>query len=207
MVPATTLLLFVIFVIAPRAFGARSEITNVDAVPHGDTVRINIELTSPARPLMRLADSPSRLILLFQNVSSPNLPRRLQINLGGVSEIRTVGSDSAQAGSTIIVGMDSARPFEIEPSGNTLVVRIFSHFVSANTDVQRSPATPWANRLPPDSSRDDTSANAVKHSGVRQFAVELQGTVGEIQLTVSDQGVGFDSRDAINRHGLGLISM
>jgi signal transduction histidine kinase len=47
----------------------------------------------------------------------------------------------------------------------------------------------------------------VKHSGVRQFAVELQGTVGEIQLTVSDQGVGFDSRDAINRHGLGLISM
>ena len=29
----------------------------------------------------------------------------------------------------------------------------------------------------------------------------------EIQLTVSDQGVGFDPHDAINRHGLGLISM
>jgi PAS domain S-box-containing protein len=49
--------------------------------------------------------------------------------------------------------------------------------------------------------------NAVKHSGVRQFAVELRDTEAEIQLTVSDQGVGFDPRDAINRHGLGLISM
>jgi PAS domain S-box-containing protein len=49
--------------------------------------------------------------------------------------------------------------------------------------------------------------NAVKHSGVRQFAVELQDTEGEIQLTVSDQGMGFDPHDAINRHGLGLISM
>jgi signal transduction histidine kinase len=42
---------------------------------------------------------------------------------------------------------------------------------------------------------------------VRQFAAELQGTEGEIQLTVSDHGVGFDPLNAINRHGLGLISM
>ncbi len=49
--------------------------------------------------------------------------------------------------------------------------------------------------------------NAVKHSGVRHFKVELCSTEGEIQLTVSDLGVGFDSQDAINRRGLGLISM
>jgi PAS domain S-box-containing protein len=49
--------------------------------------------------------------------------------------------------------------------------------------------------------------NAVKHSGVRQFAVELRGTEGEIQLTVSDQGHGFDPNEVVNGHGLGLISM
>jgi len=49
--------------------------------------------------------------------------------------------------------------------------------------------------------------NAVKHSGVRQFKVELQGTPKEIQLSVSDSGMGFDWQDAINRRGLGLISM
>jgi signal transduction histidine kinase len=37
--------------------------------------------------------------------------------------------------------------------------------------------------------------------------VELRGTSGEIQLTVNDPGVGFDRQDAINRRGLGLISM
>jgi PAS domain S-box-containing protein len=49
--------------------------------------------------------------------------------------------------------------------------------------------------------------NAVKHSGERQFRVELRATSGEIQLTVNDQGVGFDQQDAVNRHGLGLVSM
>ena len=49
--------------------------------------------------------------------------------------------------------------------------------------------------------------NAVKHSGVRFFTVNLNGTAGEVQLTVSDLGVGFDPDDAINRRGLGLISM
>jgi signal transduction histidine kinase len=49
--------------------------------------------------------------------------------------------------------------------------------------------------------------NAVKHSGVRHFKVELCGTEGEIQLTVGDLGVGFDPQDAINGRGLGLISM
>ena len=53
----------------------------------------------------------------------------------------------------------------------------------------------------------ETLQNAVKHSGVRHFKVELRGTEGEIQLTVSDLGVGFDPQDAIHRRGLGLISM
>jgi PAS domain S-box-containing protein len=49
--------------------------------------------------------------------------------------------------------------------------------------------------------------NAVKHSGVRRFRVELHGTSGEIHLSVSDSGVGFDPAAAISSRGLGLISM
>jgi signal transduction histidine kinase len=49
--------------------------------------------------------------------------------------------------------------------------------------------------------------NAVKHSGAGSFKVELNGTSQEICLSVSDPGVGFDWRDAMNRQGLGLISM
>ena len=49
--------------------------------------------------------------------------------------------------------------------------------------------------------------NGVKHSGVRSFRVELHGVPDEIQLTVSDSGVGFETKSAMTGEGLGLISM
>jgi PAS domain S-box-containing protein len=49
--------------------------------------------------------------------------------------------------------------------------------------------------------------NAVKHSGVRQFDVDLRGTLGEIELTVRDAGAGFDLIETMTNPGLGLVSM
>ncbi len=49
--------------------------------------------------------------------------------------------------------------------------------------------------------------NAAKHSGVKYFHVELRGTSDEIQLSVSDSGVGFNPAGGASRAGLGLISM
>ncbi len=49
--------------------------------------------------------------------------------------------------------------------------------------------------------------NATKHSGVKSFEVKLWGSAEEIQLTVSDRGVGFDSEAAMKGTGLGLTSM
>ena len=49
--------------------------------------------------------------------------------------------------------------------------------------------------------------NAVKHSAAQNVRVEVRGTKEEINLTVSDSGIGFDWQDAMNRRGLGLISM
>ena len=49
--------------------------------------------------------------------------------------------------------------------------------------------------------------NATKHSGVKRFDVRLWGTTGEIQLTISDLGAGFDKEAAMKSTGLGLTSM
>jgi len=49
--------------------------------------------------------------------------------------------------------------------------------------------------------------NAAKHSGAPRFAVQLWGTPGEVHLTVSDSGVGFDLETAMKGRGLGLLSM
>ena len=49
--------------------------------------------------------------------------------------------------------------------------------------------------------------NATKHSGVKSFEVKLWGSAGDIHLTVSDLGAGFDTKAAMKSTGLGLTSM
>jgi PAS domain S-box-containing protein len=49
--------------------------------------------------------------------------------------------------------------------------------------------------------------NAIKHSGVRSFGVELGEGAGQVWLTVTDRGSGFDPARADKQQGLGLISM
>jgi PAS domain S-box-containing protein len=49
--------------------------------------------------------------------------------------------------------------------------------------------------------------NAAKHSGARVFHVNLRGTPDGLELTVSDEGTGFDEHEELSRQGLGLISM
>ena len=49
--------------------------------------------------------------------------------------------------------------------------------------------------------------NAAKHSNVRHIEVKLGCSVDHLHLTVSDRGTGFDVETAMNKGGLGLISM
>jgi signal transduction histidine kinase len=49
--------------------------------------------------------------------------------------------------------------------------------------------------------------NATKHSGVKRFEVLLWGSTGEIHLSISDRGAGFDTETAMKSTGLGLTSM
>jgi signal transduction histidine kinase len=48
--------------------------------------------------------------------------------------------------------------------------------------------------------------NVMKHSGASKARVELSGHDHEIDLCISDSGVGFDP-EAVKGGGLGLISM
>jgi PAS domain S-box-containing protein len=49
--------------------------------------------------------------------------------------------------------------------------------------------------------------NSFKHSGVKRIEVRLREGSGEIQLTISDLGKGFDLEAALRGKGLGLTSM
>jgi len=49
--------------------------------------------------------------------------------------------------------------------------------------------------------------NAAKHSRARHFKVNLRHSDNQLHLTVTDHGTGFDAEAALNKGGLGLISM
>jgi PAS domain S-box-containing protein len=49
--------------------------------------------------------------------------------------------------------------------------------------------------------------NVIKHSGAREALVVLEKTDGEISLSVSDEGCGFDTESQEMKRGLGFISM
>lgn len=49
--------------------------------------------------------------------------------------------------------------------------------------------------------------NAVKYSGQTHFQVRLQEVSEQLELEVSDQGIGFDTSKTKNGGGLGLVSM
>jgi signal transduction histidine kinase len=49
--------------------------------------------------------------------------------------------------------------------------------------------------------------NAMKHSRSKHVEVSLIGGLNEVHLTVRDFGIGFDSENGGNVHGLGIISM
>ena len=49
--------------------------------------------------------------------------------------------------------------------------------------------------------------NGAKHSGSRYFRVSLISSLDQIQMTISDEGIGFDVEEAMSGHGLGITSM
>jgi signal transduction histidine kinase len=49
--------------------------------------------------------------------------------------------------------------------------------------------------------------NVVKHSRAKSAGVELCAEDGELHLTVTDSGVGYDPDQVKERNGLGVISM
>jgi signal transduction histidine kinase len=88
--------------------------------------------------------------------------------------------------------------------------RDFSHREQASVDFH-SENVP--RNLPADCSLclfrilQEALQNAVKHSGSRKFHVSLKGRSNEVELTVRDSGIGFRPEEAVERPGLGLISM
>ena len=135
----------------------------------------------------------------------------LAIHLQGSTELQQMVGAIATDVQALSHQLHSSR---LELLGITVAMR---HFCDEFAEQQQSTVT-FESRDVPGPLRPDISLclfrilqeslhNAVKHSGVRQFEVLLWGSPGQVHLSVSDRGKGFDVRAARTGRGIGLISM
>ena len=128
-----------------------------------------------------------------------------------VARLRNQSADIATDVQSLSHELHSSK---LEYLGITTAMRAFCHEFSDQQNVEVVFAHDEIPRtLPQDISlclfrvSQEALQNAVKHSGVRHFDVELRFASDAIQLTVRDSGSGFDPEGASKTQGLGLVSM
>ena len=154
-----------------------------------DLALISIELEdliqkspeSPAQPmerLRRLAVQARKLSSQVQTLSHQLHPSQLT-HLGLVAASRSLCSEVSKASGIQIDFAHSEVPNSIPQDVSVCLFRVLQ----------------------------ESLGNVVRHSGAREAQVTLAGGPGEIQLDISDSGVGFDPHARQESFGLGLIGM
>ena len=133
---------------------------------------------SVAEQLEQIWQQSSSLAGDVQAISHELHPSILE-NLGLTSAIKSYCREVAQQNAVVVEVSDSTLSGSLPPDVSLSVFRV----------VQ------------------EALRNAVKYSGQKHIKVCLQENSGQLELEVSDQGVGFDVRDKKNSGGLGLVSM
>jgi PAS domain S-box-containing protein len=156
-------------------------------------------------------DICQRLALLSMELEQAN---RGANGSAGSAKIEEIRRHCAQIASDVQALSHKLHSSKLEYLGLAAAIRSFCREFSQQHDVSVQFADENVpNSLPRDISlslfrvTQEALQNALKHSGVREYSVTLWGSANDIQLEVSDRGVGFDTERAKRDRGLGLVSM
>ena len=90
------------------------------------------------------------------------------------------------------------------------LARTFEERESINTQLQISPQLPV---LPPDVEQtiyritQETLANISKHANASQVWLKLESTASRIELTIKDDGAGFNPKEKLSNDRFGIKGM
>jgi hypothetical protein len=190
------LLLVIVSVATPVAFGAGAEITTMSAAVDGDAVRIEIGLTSPVKPTIHMAGQMGLLVLDFPNVALNAQSRRIMINHAGVDDVHAAVHSVDPLDTWIVVRIDSVRPIGIETAGNKLVLRILPRSAQAPATAEKP------NVETPDNSRvhNANTAGAITGQQIAKLTIAPRPEVERITLTSGiDESPGDDCPATVRR--------
>jgi PAS domain S-box-containing protein len=120
---------------------------------------------------------------------------------------------TVEIGSSVQALSHELHSSKLEILGTTAAMKSFCAEFARQHEVKISFSSNLSQRLPHDASLclyrilQEGIHNAVKHSGVKEFFVQLQAEPGTVELTIRDFGVGFNVDEVMADRGLGLVSM
>ncbi|HEV7220065.1 MAG TPA: AMIN domain-containing protein [Terriglobales bacterium] len=93
----------------------------------GSTLELEIAATGPIKPQAQVIQGPDRLILDFPGAVPAKSLHNLDINRGDVKDARVGLFSSNPPVTRVVLDLKSAQPYELFPSGNTVVVKFSSN--------------------------------------------------------------------------------
>jgi hypothetical protein len=103
---------------------AQTTVRRVTAFPNGDSVQVEISASGPVKPEAQVVTGPDRLVIDFPNSTPGKDLHNLSINRGKIKGVRVGLFASNPPVTRIVVDLEAPQPYEIVPSGSTIVLKL-----------------------------------------------------------------------------------
>jgi hypothetical protein len=125
LIKLTLLLMLLVSLAAGQGAGGNAvEVRNVDVVPGGGQLKVEVTLSAPVVPMVIIATHPDRLVLELPNTASSPKQQRAAVNQNGVKAIR-IGLNSANPPVTrLVVDLDEPRLYDLATDGKKVILTV-----------------------------------------------------------------------------------
>jgi len=116
-----------------------AEISKVDVVPTGDTLKINVALTGSVLPRVLVATNPDRLVLELPNTRAAAKQQHIAVNQGDVKDLRIGLTSTAPLVTRLVVDLAAAAPYALAKVGNTVSLTVLPATPGAGPNNSHAP--------------------------------------------------------------------
>ena len=116
-----------------------AEISKVDVVPTGDTLKINVALTGSVLPRVLVATNPDRLVLELPNTRAAAKQQHIAVNQGDVKDLRIGLTSTAPLVTRLVVDLAAAAPYALAKVGNTVSLTVLPATAGAGGNSSVAP--------------------------------------------------------------------
>ncbi len=90
----------------------------------GSDLRVEITLSSPVKPSIETADSPSRIVLDFPGTTFSEQAKSVLVNSNGVRRVRTGQHSASPLITRVVIDLDQEHPYVVNAEGTHIVLTI-----------------------------------------------------------------------------------